>query len=535
MPAHRLDMRSITEVFRLKFAAGFSHRQIARALNLSLGSVSNYLAAFERAGLEYPLPAQLSQTELERLLFPPEAAPASASGAARFVPPDFAAIHEQLRLKGVTRQLLWEEYCEQHGAAAYSYTQFCVLYQRWRGHLRVSMRQTHRAGEKMFVDYCGKTVDIINAATGEVVAAQIFVAVLGASNYTFAEATRSQTLADWIGSHTRAFEFFGGAPQMVVPDNLKSGVTTPCRYEPVLNQTYAEMLRHYRTAALPARPYKPKDKAKVECAVSVVTRWILARLRHRQFFSLFELNVAIRQLLTDLNNRRFKKLDGTRRSHFEALDQAALQPLPAAAYEYAEWRRARVGIDCHIEVERHFYSVPHCLLKREVEIRLTAANIEVLHQGKRVALHVRSRLQGSHSTNAEHLPKAHRAHLEWTPGRFLNWANEIGEQTRETVKHLLWARAHPEMGYRSCLGLLSLAKRFGRERLEAACGVARRNNTINRRSIISILTAGLSPAASGRKCRSCGGRVAAAREHSRKPILPIKTNHQWKSGEKEKC
>jgi transposase len=487
MPAHRLDMRLIKEVLRLKFAASLSHRQIAAALRIGIGTVSNYLAAFERAGLTYPLPSEIDEAELERLLFPPSAPLTPAS----LILPDFAEVQEQLRIKGVTRQLLWEEYRFQHGAQAYSYTQFCVLYQRWLARRRLSMRQTHRPGEKMFVDYCGKTVSVINAASGEVSEAQIFVAVLGASNYTFAEATHSQKLEDWTGSHTRAFAFFGGVPQLVVPDNLKSAVTRACRYEPLLNQTYEEMLRHYNTVALPARPYKPKDKAKAEVGVQVVTRWILARLRNQQFFSLFELNLAIRRLLEELNNREFKRLPGTRRSQFEKLDQPALQPLPALGYEYSEWKRARVGIDYHIEIERHFYSVPAAFVRREVEVRLTARTIECFANGKRIALHARSHLPGAHSTQAEHLPKAHRAHLEWTPGRFLTWAHEIGEATRDLVKHLLWTRPHPEMGYRSCLGLLSLAKRFGRTRLEAACRRALDNGTPARRSVLSILEQGL--------------------------------------------
>lgn len=487
MPAHRLDMRLVKEVLRLKFTAHLSHRQIAAALRIGIGTVSNYLAAFERSGLSYPLPAGMDEAEFERRLFPP----AVSSAPSAFQLPDFADVHEQLRIKGVTRQLLWEEYCFSAGAKSYSYTQFCVLYNRWRTRLRLSMRQTHRAGEKMFVDYCGKTVPVINAATGEVCEAQIFVAVLGASNYTFAEATRSQKLEDWVASHTRAFAFFDGVPQLVVPDNLKSAVTKACRYEPLLNQTYEEMLRHYNTVALPARPYKPKDKAKAEVAVQVVTRWILARLRNRQFFSLFELNLAIRHLLGEVNNRPFKRLAGTRRSQFEAMDKPALQPLPATVYEYAQWKKARVSIDYHIEIERHFYSVPFHFVKREIEVRLTAATVECFSGGKRIAAHVRSRLEGAHSTQAAHLPKAHRAHLEWTPGRFLNWANEIGEATRDLVKHLLWKRPHPEMGYRSCLGLLGLAKRYTSERLEAACRRALDNGTPTRRSVLSILQTGL--------------------------------------------
>ena len=487
MPAHRLDMRLVKEVLRLKFAAHLSHRQIAAALRIGIGSVSNYLGAFERSGLSYPLPADLNEDEIERRLFPQTASLIPP----QFITPDFSTIHAALRLKGVTRQLLWEEYCEQYGSQAYSYTQFCVHYRRWAKNQRLSMRQVHRPGEKMFVDYCGKTIPIINGGTGEVTQAQIFVAVLGASNYTFAEATRSQKLEDWVGSHTRAFLFFGGVVQLVIPDNLKSAVTTACRYEPILNQTYEEMLGHYNCVALPTRPYKPKDKAKVEVGVQVVTRWILARLRNQQFFSLLELNLAIRRLLDDLNDRPFKRIEGSRRSRFEALDQPLLQPLPLESYEYAEWRKARVGIDYHIEVERHFYSVPFTFARRQLEVRLTAKTIECFVGAKRIALHARSHLAGSHSTQVEHLPKAHRAHLEWTPGRFLNWANEIGEATCAVVKHLLWTRPHPEMGYRSCLGLLSLEKRYGRQRLETASQRALLNSTPSRRSIVSILAQGV--------------------------------------------
>ena len=349
------------------------------------------------------------------------------------------------------------------------------------------MRQTHTPGERLFVDYCGKTIPIINAATGEVVEAQIFVATLGASNYTFAEATRSQKLEDWIGSHVRAFAFFGGLPRLIVPDNLKAAVTKPDRYEPLLNESYQRMLEHYQTACLPARPYKPRDKAKVESGVNVVTRWILARLRKHQFFSLFELNLAIRRLLTELNNRPFKKLPGCRRSCFEAIERGALQPLPAEPYEYAEWLRRRVGVDYHIEFERHYYSVPHSLLRKEVELRVTVRTIECFYQGRRIALHVRSTLPGSHSTQADHLPKAHRAHLEWTPARFERWASSIGAATAEPVTHLLVNRPHPEMGYRSCLGLLSLAKTYGTERLEKACRRALRLKSPARRTVLSIL------------------------------------------------
>lgn len=479
-------MRLVSEVLRLKHAAKLSHRQIARGLRIGIGTVTNYLAAAERAGLSWPLPGELDEAALAAKLWPP--APA---GEAKFVTPDFAYIHEQLKQKGVTRQLLWDEYGQQHPGQSYQYTKFCTLYGEWRRRLKATMRQTHRAGEKLFVDYAGLTVPVINAVTGEIKEAQIFVAVLGASNYTYAEATWTQGLADWIGAHTRAFTFFAGVPALVIPDNLKSGVTRACRYEPLLNTSYFEMLAHYGTAALPARPFKARDKAKVEAAVQVVERWILARLRKQTFFTLLELNLAIRRLLTALNQRPFKKLPGCRRSQFETLDRPALRPLPTQAYEYAEWRTARVGLDYHVELEKHYYSVPHPLLRQKLDVRLTDKTIELFHAGRRVAVHVRSRRQGSHSTNAEHMPKAHRAHMEWTPGRLLTWAAQMGPHTRDLVKHLLWHRPHPEMGYRSCLGLLNLAKRFGATRLEAACQRTLLLGSPTRRSVLSILEQGL--------------------------------------------
>jgi len=405
--------------------------------------------------------------------------------------PDFAYIHGQLKRKGVTRQLLWEEYCSTAQGQPYSFSQFCFHYQQWKARLGVVMRQTHRAGEKLFVDYCGQTIDIVNGATGEFKPAQIFVAVLGASNYTYAEATHTQGLFDWLGAHTRAFSFFGGVPHLIVPDNLKSGVSKACRYEPELNRSYAELLSYYGTTALPARPYKPRDKAKVEVGVQLVERWILARLRHQTFFSLFNLNLAIKKLLEDLNQRPFKKLPGTRASQFEEIEKAALLPLPQQPYEYAEWRKARVHLDYHIEIAGHYYSVPHSLIKRQIDVRISERMIECFYGGQRVAVHQRSERKGSHSTLSEHMPKAHRAHTAWTPRRFLSWAAEIGQSTQQLVEHLLTNKPHPEQGYRSCLGLLSLSKRYSKERLEAACHRSISLGSLSRSSVASILAHGL--------------------------------------------
>jgi transposase len=486
MPAEGLAMRQIKDILRLRHDAGLPLREIARSLNLSVGVVSKYLQLAEAAGIAWPPPAELDEDALALKLQPPPPTDLSTTPL-----PDFAEIHQELRRKGVTLQLLWEEYAQAHPLEHYSYSHFCVLYRQWRQRLSPTLRQTHAPGDKLFVDYCGPTIPVVDALTGEVRHAQIFVAVLGASNYTYAEATFTQQLHDFVGSHVRAFEFFGGAPRLVVPDNLKSGVTKACRFEPALSRTYAEMLEHYDTAALPARPYKPRDKAKVEVGVLIVERWVLARLRKLTFFTLTDLNLSLRQLLDALNHKPFKKLPGSRHSRFEALEKPALKPLPLQAYEYAEWKKARVHIDYHVEIDGHYYSVPHSLIKRQLEVRITATAIECFLNHQRVAAHPRSDRKGGHSTITEHMPKSHRAHLEWTPGRFLNWAISIGPFTRDLVQHLLNNRPHPEMGFRSCLGLLSLEKKFGKERLEAACQRALALSAPTRSSVLSILEKGL--------------------------------------------
>lgn len=481
MPAKEVSMRKIRELLRLHFAVQLSQHQIAASLTLSVGVVNKYVRLATCAGLTWPLPADLDDdVVLKQTLVPPKEI------AAKIQTLDFAAIQAALKQKGVTLQLLWEEYCPTV-EKPYSYTHYCLLYRTWRDTQQYTLRQTHKAGEKVFVDYVGPTVDIIDAQTGEIRAAQIFVGVLGASNYTYAEATWDQRLPNWVASHVRMFEFFGGVPLLVVPDNLKSAVTRACRYEPDVNPTYADCIAYYGAAVLPTRPYKPKDKAKVENAVLVVERWILAKLRHHTFFGLHELNVAIRQLLQELNHRPFKKLPGSRHSQFEQLDQPALRPLPTQRYQLAEFKKARVHMDYHVELDGHYYSVPHTLVKREIEMRFTSSTVECFYQGKRVASHARYYQKGAHTTLTEHMPKAHQKHLGWTPGRFMNWAIDIGPFTRDLVKHLLTNRPHPEQGFRSCVGLLNLSKRYGAVRLEQACKRALALGSPRRHSIASML------------------------------------------------
>jgi len=479
-------MRKIHEVLRLHRDCGLSARKIAQSAGIGRTTVGEYLQRFAASGLSWPLPETLNDSELEQRLFPP---PPAVPADQRPVP-EWHQVQRELRRPGVTMQLLWQEYklAYPHG---FAYSWFCEHYREWRGTLDLSMRQEHRAGEKLFVDYAGQTVGIVDRTTGESRPAQIFVAVLGASNYTYAEATWSQQLPDWIGSHVRAFQFLGGVSAVIVPDNLKSGVHKAHRYEPDLNPTYVEMARHYGTSVMPARKRKPKDKAKVEGGVLLVERWILAALRNRTFFSLRELNQAIGQLLDKLNHRAFKKLPGNRLEQFEAIDKPALRPLPAEPYTFAQWKKVRVHIDYHVEVEGHYYSVPYTLVKRQLEVRYSDTTVECFHQGQRVASHVRSHFKGRHTTVPEHMPKAHREYAQWTPERLINWAQKTGPATASLIETILQRRKHPQQAFRSCLGILRLGKSYGDERLEAACQRALLIGSYSYKSIDSILRKGL--------------------------------------------
>lgn len=482
-------MRQIREILRQKWVLDRPHREVAQSLRIGLGTISVVLEKAKQAGLDWPTVQTLTDAVLEARLY-------TRPHAARPEPaprpwPDCGYIHRERRKPGVTLELLHLEYLEQH-PDGYRYTQYCEIYRRWLKRRGLSMRQVHRAGEKVFVDYSGKKPTIIDPATGELTEVELFVAVLGASNYTYADATRTQQVHDWIGSHARAFAFFGGVPEVVVPDQLKSGVTLACRYEPGLQRTYEEFAQHYTTVILPARPKRPRDKPKVEVAVQIAQRWILARLRHERFFSLAELNARIRELLEPLNAKVMRTYRASRRELFVQLDQPALRPLPADPFLVGEWTiDARVNIDYHIDVHGHYYSVPYALLHELVDARRTATTVEIFHRGQRVAAHVRNDLRGRHTTDPAHMPKAHRAHLEWTPSRLIDWARTIGPQTAALVGAILADRPHPEQGYRSCLGILRLAKGYGSTRLEAACGRAGAVQARSYRHVDAILKHGL--------------------------------------------
>jgi transposase len=477
-------MRKIKEVLRLRFGLGLHQDQIARSCSIGQATVHRYLEKAAAAKLGWPLPDDLDERRLDELLFPTRPlriTPQPRPGI------DFAQLQTQLQThKHLTLQTLWEEYREAN-REGYGYSRFCELYQRWNRTRDVVLRHDHRPGEKTFVDWAGDTVSIYDREGGDATSASIFVAVLGASTYTFARAANGQGLAQWIDCHVRAFEFFGGTTALVIPDNPRTGVTRACRYEPDLNRTYHEMAQHYGIAVMPARPRKPRDKAKVENAVLLVERWILAALRHRKFFAVSELNDAIEELLERLNNRKFRKRDGTRASLFQEIDRPALQPLPAERYGLAEWKTVRANIDYHVEIDRHYYSVPDQLAGQQLEARYTANTIELFQGGKRITSHVRSSAAYRHTTIHEHMPKSHRAHLEWTPSRLVHWGETIGKATAEVVRTILASRPHPEMGYRACLGILRLAKTYSNERLEAASQRALQLQACSYSSLRSIL------------------------------------------------
>jgi transposase len=458
-------MRHVREVLRLGFA-GISKHEVARRTGVAASTVRETIERFTASGLDWPLPEAVTDSELEARLYKNAG---TKQGHRRHAEPDWVCIHRELRRKHVTLSILWDEYIERH-PDGYRYSRFCELYRAWEGKLSVTMRQTHAGGDKLFVDYAGDRAPVvIDRLTGEIREAWIFVAVLGASNFTYAEATWTQGLADWIGAHTRAFEAIGGVPNLIVPDNAKTAVIKACLYEPAVNRTYTEMAAHYDTAILPTRPRKPRDKAKVEAAVLIMERWILGRLRNQRFYSLAALNQAIGALLVRLNDQRpIRRLGVTRRQLLEELDRPRLKPLPVEAYVFAEWRLRRVGIDYHVDIDRHYYSVPYRFARDAVEVRVTGRTVEVFARGERIAAHLRSSGDGKHTTVQEHMPSSHRRYADWTIDRIRRDAAAIGPSTAALCELILEQRSHPEQGFRACLGIVRLVKPFGAQRVEAA-------------------------------------------------------------------
>lgn len=475
-------MRQLREVLRMHLGLGAAQRAIARSLGVSSSTVNGYVGRAKVAKLSWPLPKELDDDEaLTALLFPDEGRPQPNRPE-----PDWAKLHLELKKKHVTKALLWEEYKAEQ-PAGYQYSQFCERYARWEAHLSVSMRQEHRAGEKMFVDFSGDGINVVNPTTGEVTIVKLFVAVLGASNLTYVEPALSEDLISWVGGHVRAYEYIGGVAEITVPDNLRSGVKAPNRYEPELNPTYAELARHYGTAVIPARVRKPKDKAKAEQGVLLAERWIIAALRNRTFFSVEEVREAVKPLLEKLNNKPMRRLKKSRREVFELLERGALKPLPAKPYEMSWWAKPKVYPSYHVEYDDHFYSVPYQLVGQVLELRATETTVEILRGLKVITSHARSYKRGGYTTKAEHMPKAHREHAEWTPARLIEWAKKTGPSTAALVEEIMRRKVHPQQGFMACMGILHLNRDYEPERIEAACARALRLRACTYKSVKAIL------------------------------------------------
>ncbi|MGR3318858.1 MAG: IS21 family transposase [Candidatus Anammoxibacter sp.] len=465
MPTESISMRKLKEILRLKYKAKLSNRMIGTSLSISPGTVSIYINRAKLMGIEdWPLPIHWDDLSLHKYFIQTKIKPRTA------IPlPDWGVFHPELKKKGVTKQLLWQEYVERNSDNHYSYPQMCRIYNEWLSRQQPSMRQTHKYGEKLFIDYCGPTIPIVNPETGEFYGVQIFVAVMGGSNYTFAEATLSQKLEDWIMSHVRAFQFFGAVPDIIVPDNLRSATTRACKYDPDLNPTYQQLAAHYNVAIIPARPLKPKDKAKAENGVLIVERWIMAVLRHEIFCTLTHLNQRISELLLRLNTKEFQKLPGNRTSEFRTYELPAMKPLPLLAYQYTFIKKVKVSIDYHIEVNKHYYSVPYGLIKKQIEAHVSEQTVKLYYHNQCVASHLRSHRIGGYSTKVEHMPKAHQDYAKWNPERLKQWAGKLGEYVLQWVEYKLANKDHPQQSYKVCFGLLSLSKTYSKERLNDAC------------------------------------------------------------------
>jgi transposase len=478
-------MRKIREVLRLRLELGLTAREVSSSCGLGCTTVLEYGYRAKAAGLVWPPAEELTDAALEALLFPPRV-PQDTDRPL----PDWNYIRSELSRKGVTLTLVWQEYKREH-PDGYHYSRFVQLFREWEGSHSYSMVQQHRPGEKLFVDYSGQTMLLTNPETGELEKVQIFVAATGYSQFIFARACRTQAQRDWLNCHTQAFEFLGGCPEVVVPDNLKAGVKAACRYEPEKNPAYAELARHYHVAVLPARSRRPKDKAKVENAVLQVERWVLAPLRDRVFFSLEELQEAIDTELATLNDKKLSDVPYSRRELFELEERSKLKALPESRYEYVEWKRAKVGPDYHVRFDSQAYSVPHRYCSQTVDVRLTTHQVEIYLNQELVAVHERGIALRHLSTLDEHMPESHREYAKWTPQRLMDWASEFGPSTRGLIETMLLSYVHPEHGFRSAFGIVSLSKQYGAERLERACARALRAGATNYKSVKSILAKGL--------------------------------------------
>lgn len=473
-------MVKFREILRLH-QLGHNQSEIARSCLTARSTVQDYIHRAQTTQLSYAHLLKLSDSDLQEIL-----GKGQRKRARKKAPIDFERIHRELGRKGVTLSLLWME-GKERGEWQCSYGGFCRRYRHWKRQQSVTMRQVHKGGEKVFVDYCGMTVAVTHPSTDEVTQAQIFVACFGASNYTYADATVSQSLEHWIGSHQRALAFFGGVPRAIVPDNLKSGVTDPCRYEPGINRSYQDFAEHYNVIILPARPKAPRDKAKVENSVQQVERQILAPLRDEVFTSFAQLNTALKQGIERLNERTMRTYGQSRRERFEQVDQPHLSPLPTQGFEFAHWKNAKVNLDYHIEVDRHYYSVPYEYVRQEVRVKITEHFVQIFHDHQRISAHERSRIPFCHSTQADHMPPEHYAYKTQSREKFLVWAGQIGPATTQQVEAIFAKKAHEEQAFRTLKGVQHLGTTYGSERLEAACHRANVLAMVGKKHLLSIL------------------------------------------------
>ena len=485
MAQERISMRKIKEALRLYYEAKVSQNNIAKVIGISRHSTQQYLLRFRASKISWPLPGDIGEEELENRLFPrgnklPGKRPKL----------DYEYLLQEIRKPNATLGILWEEY-KQQNPTGYQYSYFCDLFNEYRNSVNSSMRQEHKAGEKTFVDFGESGIKIMNSITGEETPAKIFVSVWGASAYMYAESSFSERLSDWIQLNVHALEYFDCCSKAIVPDNLKSAVNKACKYEPELNPTYAEFARHYGTVIYPARPYRPKDKSRAETGIKLAKRWILFRLRNRVFYSLFELNQAIWELLKQFNNKLMKKFNKSRQELFEQLDKPHALSLPATRYEFAEWKKSKVQFNYHISYNGHEYSVPYTLIHKTVEIRASVKTIEIFYRGKRIYSHLRNHLEHGYTTILSHMPPSHQKYIEWTPERIKNWAKRYGQSVIALVEKIMESRKFPEQAYKSCLGIIRLENKFTAERLNLACLRALEYRAYSYHSVVNILQRGL--------------------------------------------
>jgi transposase len=469
MPGKRISMKKVHEILRLSMEEGWSQREISNSVHLGKTTVQRVLQKVGDSGLTWQQLKGMSEIQLiETVLYPPRRLPSQTKKPL----PDWTQVRKQLLEKGVTLMLVWMDYKHDHPDGL-QYSQFCSSYKAWLKSADLTLRHRHVAGDKLFVDFSGLKVPWLHLPSGEIQEASIFVAVLGASNMTFVQAVANESLPSWISAHVDAFAFFEGAPQAIVPDNLRSGVARACRYDPDTNPTYHSLAEHYGTTVMPTRARKPRDKAKVEVGVQIVQRWVLAQLRRQTFTSLQEINDAICPLLKHLNSKVMRRYGVSRQQLWQETEKAALRPLPSEPFEIPIWKTAKVNIDYHVEFERRYYSVPFSAVGTQVLIKATRQLVRIFQGDAVLASH--PRLEGplgQFQTLAEHMPPRHTAYLKWTPERILEWAESTGPSTKSYCQEVIAHRKHPEQGFRACLGILRLGQKFSAERLEEVCSQA---------------------------------------------------------------